>query len=97
MAKVIGLRCRECGAEYELQATHVCETCFGPLDAVYDAALLNGENLMFCEDAARRIQAALDADEHITDCRIRATHQESLHPHDAVAMTVKGVAGGYAP
>src|SRR6201981_1517813 len=40
MAKVIGLRCRECGAEYELQATHVCEMCFGPLDAVYDEALL---------------------------------------------------------
>jgi GTP cyclohydrolase I len=60
-------------------------------------ALLNGENLMFCEDAARRMQAALDADEHITDYWIRATHQESLHPHDAVAVAVKGVAGGYAP
>src|SRR5213082_3849545 len=40
MPKVIGLRCRECGTEYELQATHVCEMCFGPLDAVYDQALL---------------------------------------------------------
>src|SRR5690348_18414588 len=40
MAKIIGLRCRECGAEYELQATHVCEMCFGPLDAVYDQSLL---------------------------------------------------------
>src|SRR2546429_5103156 len=38
--KVVGLRCRECGAEYELQATHVCEMCFGPLDAVYDKAVL---------------------------------------------------------
>jgi threonine synthase len=36
MPKLLGLRCRECGAEYELQATHVCEMCFGPLDAVYD-------------------------------------------------------------
>ena len=60
-------------------------------------ALLNGENLMFCEDAARRIQAALDADERIVDFRVRATHQESLHPHDAVAVTTKGVAGGYGP
>jgi threonine synthase len=34
--RVIGLRCRECGADYELQATHVCEACFGPLDVVYD-------------------------------------------------------------
>ncbi|HKC18934.1 MAG TPA: threonine synthase, partial [Candidatus Dormibacteraeota bacterium] len=40
MPKVVGLRCRECGAEYELQATHVCEMCFGPLDAVYDEAWL---------------------------------------------------------
>ena len=40
MPKVVGLRCRECGAEYELQATHVCEMCFGPLDAVYDKAVL---------------------------------------------------------
>ena len=30
-------------------------------------ALLNGENLMFCEDAARRIQNALTEDERITD------------------------------
>jgi threonine synthase len=40
MAKLLGLRCRECGAEYDLQATHVCEMCFGPLDVVYDQAAL---------------------------------------------------------
>src|SRR5260370_37753474 len=40
MPKLLGLRCRECGAEYELQATHVCEMCFGPLDAIYDYAAL---------------------------------------------------------
>ena len=40
MAKLLGLRCRECGAEYELQATHVCEMCFGPLDAIYDEVAL---------------------------------------------------------
>ena len=33
---MLGLRCRECGAEYELRATHVCEACFGPLDVAYD-------------------------------------------------------------
>ena len=38
MSKLLGLRCRECGTEYELQATHVCEMCFGPLDVVYDQA-----------------------------------------------------------
>jgi len=58
-------------------------------------ALLNGQNLMFCEDAARRIQAALDPDERISDFWLRASHHESLHPHDAVAVATKGVAGGY--
>jgi len=58
-------------------------------------ALANGQNLMFCEDAARRMQRALDADERIADFRVRATHHESLHPHDAVAVATKGVAGGF--
>jgi GTP cyclohydrolase I len=58
-------------------------------------ALLNGQNLMFCEDAARRMQAALDQDERIADFWLRATHFESLHPHDAVAVASKGVPGGY--
>jgi GTP cyclohydrolase I len=50
-------------------------------------AKLNAENLMFCEDAARRIRAALDTDKRIAGYRIRAAHHESLHPHDAVAET----------
>lgn len=58
-------------------------------------ALLNGQNLMFCEDAARRMQAALEPDERISDFWLRASHHESLHPHDAVAVATKGVAGGY--
>ncbi len=58
-------------------------------------ALANGANLMFCEDAARRIQKALDGDDHLSDFHIRVEHQESLHPHDAVAYASKGVAGGY--
>jgi GTP cyclohydrolase I len=58
-------------------------------------ALANGSNLMFCEDAARRIQKALDADDRIADFHVRLEHQESLHPHDAVAYASKGVANGY--
>ncbi len=30
------LKCKECGAEYELKAMHVCEYCFGPLEVAYD-------------------------------------------------------------
>ena len=30
------LKCKECGTEYEPQAIHVCEECFGPLEVSYD-------------------------------------------------------------
>ncbi|TAF53401.1 MAG: threonine synthase [Oscillatoriales cyanobacterium] len=30
------LQCKECGAEYEPVAKHVCEECFGPLEVKYD-------------------------------------------------------------
>jgi threonine synthase len=31
------LRCKECGAEYPLEAHYVCERCFGPLEVAYSA------------------------------------------------------------
>ena len=52
-------------------------------------ALANGGNLMFCEDAVRRIYRALDADDDIAGFDVRVEHQESLHPHDAVAFASK--------
>jgi GTP cyclohydrolase I len=58
-------------------------------------ALLNGSNLMFCEDAGRRIQTALNSDERILDYWARCTHYESLHPHNAVSVVTKGLEGGY--
>lgn len=58
-------------------------------------ARLNASNLMFCEDAARRLQAALDRDSTLDDFWIRVNHMESLHPHNAVAVVVKGVENGY--
>jgi threonine synthase len=36
VAHVAGLRCRECGREYELAAIFTCEWCFGPLEVAYD-------------------------------------------------------------
>lgn len=30
------LKCKECGAEYEPKAIHVCEFCFGPLEVSYN-------------------------------------------------------------
>lgn len=60
-------------------------------------ANLNGANLMFCEDAARQILPLLDAQKGLRDYRIEVRHMESLHPHDAVAITTKGVEGGLRP
>lgn len=36
MSTITGLTCRECGQEYPIAPLHVCETCFGPLEVVYD-------------------------------------------------------------
>ena len=38
MSTITGLTCRECGQEYPVAPLHVCETCFGPLEVVYDYA-----------------------------------------------------------
>ena len=34
------LKCKECGAEYEPKAMHVCELCFGPLEVSYNYDVL---------------------------------------------------------
>lgn len=52
-------------------------------------ARLNAANLMFCEDAARKLKKLLDRDMKLSDYLIRVEHQESLHPHNAVAMASK--------
>jgi GTP cyclohydrolase I len=48
-------------------------------------ALRNGRNLMFCEDAARRVQKFLQGSEFVKSFSGEFRHVESLHPHDAVA------------
>ncbi|MFS4457568.1 GTP cyclohydrolase FolE2 [Bdellovibrio sp. HCB2-146] len=53
-------------------------------------ALRNGQNLMFCEDAARRVKEALDEKAAIIDYIAEFSHVESLHPHNAVSMISKG-------
>lgn len=54
-------------------------------------ALRNGQNLMFCEDAARRVKEALDSRGDILDYLAELSHVESLHPHNAVSHISKGV------
>lgn len=45
----------------------------------------NGANLMFCEDAARRLASGCDDQPDVMGYRIDIVHAESLHAHDAVA------------
>ena len=60
-------------------------------------ARLNGQNLMFCEDAARRLQHSMNQADNYDDFWLRINHLESLHAHDAVSVTTKGIEGGYQP
>lgn len=52
-------------------------------------ARLNAENLMFCEDAARRVKNCLEQQGFLKDYWFKVEHQESLHAHNAVAMGQK--------
>ena len=55
-------------------------------------AELNGSNLLFSEDAVRLVYSGLDEwydQGRIFDFTISASHQESLHPWDAIAVVWK--------
>ena len=51
MSTLKGLRCKECGEAYPLEALFVCENCFGPLEVTYDYSGLDAA------ETRRRIQA----------------------------------------
>jgi threonine synthase len=51
MSTLQGLRCKECGTEYALEASFVCDRCFGPLEVTYDFSGLEAAELK------RKIQA----------------------------------------
>ncbi len=53
-------------------------------------AELNAANPIFVEDAARSFCAELQRDPRIGDFRVIASHQESLHSHDAVSILTEG-------
>jgi GTP cyclohydrolase I len=52
-------------------------------------ARLNGQNPMFCEDAARIIQKWLDSETDVLGYLASFEHQESLHSHNAFAQIEK--------
>lgn len=53
-------------------------------------AELNAANPIFVEDAARLFCEVLQGDPRIGDFRVLASHQESLHSHDAVSVLTQG-------
>ena len=53
-------------------------------------AELNAANPIFVEDAARLFCEQLRCDARIGDFRVLASHQESLHSHDAVSLLTEG-------
>jgi GTP cyclohydrolase IB len=53
-------------------------------------AELNAANPIFVEDAARLFCEGLRADARIGDFRVIASHQESLHSHDAISLLTEG-------
>ena len=55
----------------------------------------NGAYLKFVEDAVRLMYDKLTNESRITDFKIVASHNESLHSHNAISVIVKGVDGGF--
>ena len=53
-------------------------------------AELNASNPVFVEDAVRLFAEALQSDARVGDFRVVASHQESLHSHDAVSLLTEG-------
>lgn len=89
----------------EFPITHLVDLVEGALKTPVQAAVkredeqefarLNGQNLMFCEDAARRLQHTMNQTSSIDDFWLKINHLESLHAHDAVSITTKGILNGY--
>jgi len=103
----VDLRVRFTDQDNDLAILNMIELLEGALKTAVQSAVkredeqafanLNGTNLMFCEDAGRRVKAALESDHTVADYWARCSHFESLHPHNAVAIVTKGVADGYEP
>ena len=58
-------------------------------------AKLNSENLMFSEDAARRIKDLLNQKSWIEDFYVHVKHFESLHPFEVACYVTKQIPGGF--
>ena len=84
------LNCRECGAQYELDASYVCERCFGPLEVAYDHTR---------PDDGRRRDPPPDpgrAAEHLALRRLPAAHGRAARPVRARVLARRAARGLHA-
>ena len=58
-------------------------------------AEMNASYLKFVEDAVRLLYEKLNNESSVKDFRIIASHNESLHSHNAISVIVKGVENGF--
>ena len=58
-------------------------------------AEMNASYLKFVEDAVRLLYEKLSNEPKIKDFKIVASHNESLHSHNAISVIVKGVKNGF--
>ena len=58
-------------------------------------AEMNASYLKFVEDAVRLLYEKLNNEPRIKDFRIVASHNESLHSHNAISVIVKGIENGF--
>ena len=56
---------------------------------------MNASYLKFVEDAVRLLYEKLNNESSVKDFRIIASHNESLHSHNAISVIVKGVEDGF--
>ena len=65
MTHALGLRCRECGADYPEEPLHICKLCFGPLGALIRPYYTEGAKTYGFEIAALIDQGRIRRDESI--------------------------------
>ncbi len=59
-----------------------------------EVARIAAENPMFVEDSIRQISYSLENKDGILDWLVKCTHEESIHPSEAIAINWKGKEGG---
>ena len=75
------LKCKECGATYDLGAHFACENCFGPLEVAYDYSALDPAETKRKIDGRKhtaRTRSAHSA-EHARQRRERTRTRRAVH------------------